>query len=75
MRRNGYNVVNMMPCYPIQYIGQVGVILRRNGYNVVIDPFLSVDQPAGSTPSFWARRYAPPVLAIVKGYRFGSMHA
>jgi L-ascorbate 6-phosphate lactonase len=49
----------------IHYIGQVGVILRRNGYNVVIDPFLSdsVDQLAGSTPSFWTRRYAPPVLA------------
>lgn len=49
----------------IQYIGQVGLILRKNGFNVAIDPFLtgSVDQPPGSEPGFWIRRYAPPVQA------------
>ena len=49
----------------IQYIGQVGVVLRKNGFNVVIDPFLSGsdDQLEGSTPNFWARRYAPPIQA------------
>lgn len=49
----------------IQYIGQVGVILRKNGFNVAIDPYLSdsVDRLSGSSQGFWTRRYAPPVQA------------
>ncbi|WP_219837413.1 MBL fold metallo-hydrolase [Paenibacillus sp. R14(2021)] len=47
----------------IQYIGQVGVIMRRNGYNVAVDPYLtdSVDRLSNFPPGFWTRRYAPPV--------------
>ncbi|MFC5650302.1 MBL fold metallo-hydrolase [Paenibacillus solisilvae] len=48
----------------IQYIGQVGVILRKNGFNVAIDPYLSgsVDQLPTSN-DFWRRRYSPPIQA------------
>lgn len=54
------NIGNMTA---IQYIGQVGVILRRNGYHVAVDPYLtdSVDRQDTSTPRFWTRSYAPPV--------------
>jgi L-ascorbate 6-phosphate lactonase len=47
----------------IQYIGQVGVILRKNDIAIAIDPYLtdSVDQLGGSPNGFWVRRYAPPV--------------
>lgn len=45
----------------IQYIGQVGVILRRNDTAIAIDPYLtdSVDQLTGPPDKFWVRRYAP----------------
>lgn len=47
----------------IQYIGQVGVILRRNDTAIAIDPYLtdSVDQLTGPPDKFWVRRYGPPV--------------
>ncbi|KRF11107.1 MBL fold metallo-hydrolase [Paenibacillus sp. Soil787] len=47
----------------IQYIGQVGVILRKNDIAIAIDPYLtdSVDQLSGFPEGFWKRRYAPPV--------------
>ncbi|WP_261305521.1 MBL fold metallo-hydrolase [Paenibacillus andongensis] len=47
----------------IQYIGQVGVILRKNGTAIAIDPYLtdSVDQLSGFPEGFWMRRYAPPM--------------
>ncbi|WP_171687414.1 MBL fold metallo-hydrolase [Paenibacillus planticolens] len=47
----------------IQYIGQVGVILRKNDVAIAIDPYLtnSVDQLSGFPEGFWARRYAPPM--------------
>lgn len=47
----------------IQYIGQVGVILRKNDIAIAIDPYLtdSVDQLSGPPEGFWVRRYAPPV--------------
>ncbi|BBH20699.1 MBL fold metallo-hydrolase [Paenibacillus baekrokdamisoli] len=49
----------------IQYIGQVGLICRRNGFNVAIDPFLtgSEERLPDSPPSFWVRRYEPPIQA------------
>ncbi|MDF2649012.1 MAG: hypothetical protein K0Q73_4817, partial [Paenibacillus sp.] len=44
----------------IQYIGQVGVILRKNDIVIAIDPYLtdSVDQLPGFPEGFWQRRYA-----------------
>lgn len=47
----------------IQYIGQVGVILRKNEIAIAIDPYLtdSVDQISGFPEGFWQRRYAPPM--------------
>ncbi|REE81183.1 L-ascorbate metabolism protein UlaG (beta-lactamase superfamily) [Paenibacillus taihuensis] len=47
----------------IQYIGQVGFILRRNGFTVAIDPYLtdSVDRLVSEPADFWKRNYPPPV--------------
>ncbi|QHW34613.1 MBL fold metallo-hydrolase [Paenibacillus rhizovicinus] len=45
----------------IQYIGQVGVIIGRNGFKLAVDPFLTDDTL--STDSFWKRSYSPPVEA------------
>ncbi|AZN41853.1 MBL fold metallo-hydrolase [Paenibacillus albus] len=47
----------------IQYIGQVGVIIRRNGFTVAIDPYLtdSVDRLVTEPANFWVRNYPPPV--------------
>ncbi|MGO4275655.1 hypothetical protein AB4Z22_38435, partial [Paenibacillus sp. TAF58] len=47
----------------IQYIGQVGVILRKNDTAIAIDPYLteSVDQLSGFPEGFWQRRYEPPL--------------
>ncbi|MDD9268872.1 MBL fold metallo-hydrolase [Paenibacillus sp. GCM10023248] len=47
----------------IQYIGQVGVILRKNDITIAVDPYLthSVDALTGPPDRFWVRRYAPPV--------------
>jgi L-ascorbate 6-phosphate lactonase len=47
----------------IQYIGQVGVILRKNDTAIAIDPYLtdSVDHLPGFPEGFWQRRYTPPV--------------
>ncbi|SDX51257.1 MBL fold metallo-hydrolase [Paenibacillus sp. CF384] len=47
----------------IQYIGQVGVIIRRNGFHVAIDPYLtdSVDRLTDFPAGYWTRSYAPPV--------------
>ncbi|SFS62458.1 MBL fold metallo-hydrolase [Paenibacillus sp. BC26] len=47
----------------IQYIGQVGVIIHRNGFHVAIDPYLtdSVDRLTGFPEGYWTRSYAPPV--------------
>ncbi|MDQ0877159.1 L-ascorbate 6-phosphate lactonase [Paenibacillus sp. V4I3] len=47
----------------IQYIGQVGVILRKNDTAIAIDPYLtdSVDHLPGFPEGFWQRRYEPPV--------------
>lgn len=49
----------------IQYIGQVGVIIRRNGLTVAIDPYLtdSVDRLVAEPANFWKRNYPPPVSA------------
>ncbi|MBO7742562.1 MBL fold metallo-hydrolase [Paenibacillus sp. MWE-103] len=46
----------------IQYIGQVGVILSRNGFKLAVDPFLTPDAPGGP-PTEWVRAYPPPVDA------------
>ncbi|NBD23370.1 MBL fold metallo-hydrolase [Paenibacillus glycinis] len=43
----------------IQYIGQVGVIVRRGGFKLAIDPFLT--ENADPAPTEWVRRYPPPV--------------
>ncbi|WP_308634204.1 MBL fold metallo-hydrolase [Paenibacillus silvisoli] len=47
----------------IQYIGQVGVIIERRGYQVAVDPYLtdSVDRLPSTPAGFWIRNYVPPV--------------
>jgi L-ascorbate metabolism protein UlaG (beta-lactamase superfamily) len=49
----------------IQYIGQVGVIMSRNGFKLAVDPYLtdSVDRLPDPPKGFWTRSYAPPVDA------------
>jgi L-ascorbate metabolism protein UlaG (beta-lactamase superfamily) len=43
----------------ISYLGQVGFLFRRQGLNVVIDPYLSDSGASGNT--IWVRRYDPPI--------------
>ena len=47
----------------IQYLGQVGFLLRHRGLAIAIDPFLSysVDKLEGFSKDFWVRSYPPPI--------------
>lgn len=47
----------------IQYIGQVGVVIGRNGFKLAVDPYLTDSVDRISPDGFWKRSYAPPVEA------------